>query len=181
MFDFPLRTDLSVKQFFGHYILDWETFKTAIVISRNSMNNRTDAKLFIFLLFFRILQTEGERKWRKTNTATISPWKARPCSFIPILSTDLWCRWTGHYSQMNTRQILIFFIFSKVIWHFVWLFTCFVKFVNASVNLKLFCFHFCNKNNFTFLLASANLTKCVNQHCRAWEILKKISIRLVFI
>ena len=41
---------------------------------------------------------------------------------------------------MNTRQIHIFFRFSKVIRQFVWLFLCFVRVANPFVNLKL---HLC--------------------------------------
>ena len=70
---------------------------------------------------------------------------------------------------MNTRQIHIFLIFFKVIWQFVWLFTCFVRFMNASLSLKLFCFDFCNKNNFLLALAFAHLTKRVNKHWKFWR------------
>ena len=71
---------------------------------------------------------------------------------------------------MNTRQIQIFLNFSKIIRQFV---RCLVRFENASEDLKLFCFAFCNKNNFMFALTFANLTKRVNQHCRALEIFEE--------
>ena len=82
---------------------------------------------------------------------------------------------------MNKTQIPIFFNCSKVIRQFVRLFICFVKFANASANLKLFCFDFCNKNNFSFSLPLANLTKRVHQHCGTLDFLKKISICFTYV
>ena len=89
---------------------------------------------------------------------------------------------------MNTRQIRIFFRFSKVIRQFLWLFPCFVKVANPFVNLKL---HLCyitlriyrnqNKNNLTLPVQLTNLIECWNEHRLALEILKKIWICLEFI
>ena len=74
---------------------------------------------------------------------------------------------------MNTRQIHIFFIFSKVIQQFVWLFMCFVR----VVSLKLFLFWFAFlQNNFMV----ANLTKLVNQHCWFRRFARSVNMKLFF-
>ena len=82
---------------------------------------------------------------------------------------------------MNMRKIQIFFKFSKAIQQFVCLFTCFVRVANTVENLKLLKksqnkrrLKKVNKNNFTFTIILATLTKRINLHCRALEILKKI-------
>ena len=72
------------------------------------------------------------------------------------------------------RQILIFQNKTTVCW-------IIYMFFKICANLKLFCFDFCNKYNFTFALLFTNLKKCVNQHCRPLEILRKIQICLVLI
>ena len=72
--------------------------------------------------------------------------------------------------QMNTRQIHIFFKFSKVIGQFVWLFPCFVRVANSFVNLKLHLRYITlrikTKNNFMFssdILQSSEINIVVNQ------------------
>ena len=96
---------------------------------------------------------------------------------------------------MNTRQIHIFFRFSKVIRQFVWLFPCFVRVLNpCCVNLKLFKKFAADVsgvslkvsckilNNFRFTQHGfTTLTKHRNKHCCALEILKKIWTCLTFI